>query len=91
MTTKDTHHDAPAHATHAVAAHPKPQTVESLSAENADLRARLSKYEVVEPEVPKPIVEYPKWIRKKDAKGHVVDERLVQNKAEEDKAGAGWE
>lgn len=58
-----------------------------LKAENDKLKARLAQYE---PATAAPI-EFPKLVHKRDKDGNAIDERLVQNKAEQDKLGKGWE
>jgi len=57
-------------------------------AEIAALKARLAQYEPPPP----PIQEYPRWIRKRNEEGAIIDQRIVQTKEEHDAAMAdGWD
>jgi len=61
--------------------------VETLEMEVAALKAKLAQYE---PE-PAPKIEYPKWVRKRDEKGQVLEQMLVQSETEHEALGGGWD
>ena len=65
---------------------------DALVAENLRLKDQLEQSGAPAAAVTTPpLQEYPRWLRRKDSEGNVVEETLVDTKEQADALGAGWE